>query len=82
VPTLPQLAWPAAEASAYGLLTIAMIFLPIAIAAGHEIWIRAAAAVLSLGALAFTTSLGRILWHFTRRTARAAPVRPAEAHAR
>jgi hypothetical protein len=82
VPTLPQLAWPAAEATAYGLLTAAMILLPIAIAVGHVFWIRAAAAVLSLGALAFAGSLGRILWHFARGTARVAAARPAEASAR
>jgi hypothetical protein len=82
VPTLPQLAWPAAEAAAYGLLTAAMILLPIAIATGHVFWIRAAAAVLSLGALAFKGSLGRILWHFARGRARAAAARPAEAPAR
>jgi hypothetical protein len=82
VPTLPQLAWPAAEATAYGLLTAAMILLPIAIATSHVFWIRATAAMLSLGALAFGGSLGRILWHFARGTARAAAARPAEAPAR
>jgi hypothetical protein len=82
VPALPQLAWPAAEATAYGLLTAAMILLPIAIATGHVVWIRATAAVLSLGALAFGVSLGRILWHLARGTARAAAARPAAAPAR
>jgi hypothetical protein len=82
VPALPQLAWPPAEATAYGLLTAAMILLPIAIATGHVVWIRATAAVLSLGALAFGVSLGRILWHLARGTARAAAARPAAAPAR
>ncbi len=71
VPTLPQLAWPAGEASAYALLTAGMILLPIAVAAGEAVWIRAAGAVLSLGALAFGASIGRILCHLTRGTVRA-----------
>jgi hypothetical protein len=65
VPSLAQLGWPAAERSAYALLTSGMILLPISAAAGNAAWIRAAGAVLSLGAIAFATSIGRVLCHLT-----------------
>jgi len=80
VPTLAQLSWPGGEASAYLLLTLGMVLLPIAVAAGEVEWIRAAGAVLSLGALAFGVTIGHILHHLTR-AASATPA-PAEAPAR
>jgi hypothetical protein len=82
VPTLPQLEWPAAEASAYALLLAGMTLLPIAIAVGDVVWIRVAGTILALGAIAFGASLGRIVCHLTRRAATSAPVRPAEMPAR
>ena len=82
VPTLPQLAWPAGEASAYMLLTAGMALLPIAIVTGDATWIRSAGVVLSLGALAFGASIGRILYHLTGGVLRQERAATAEAHAR
>jgi hypothetical protein len=77
VPTLAQLSWPGGEVSAYLLLTGGMVLLPIAVATGEAEWVRAAGAVLSLGALAFGLSIGHILRHLTR----VVRVEPATAHA-
>ena len=82
VPTLPQLAWPAGEASAFVLLTAGMALLPIAIVTGDATWIRSAGVVLSLGAVAFGASIGRILYHLTGGAVRPAHAATAEVHAR
>jgi hypothetical protein len=63
VPPLALLSWPRAEGLAYFLLTGGFALLSIAAVAGQAEWIRTAGAVLFLGALAFATSLGRVLQH-------------------
>jgi hypothetical protein len=62
VPTLAQLCWAPAEAAAYGLLTGGVVLLAGSVAAGNAAWIRLAGTVLLLGAVAFTTTLARVLW--------------------
>ena len=61
VPTLAQLAWPRAEGLAYLLLTGGVVLLAAAVLVGEATWIRAAGAVLAVGALAFAAALGRAL---------------------
>jgi hypothetical protein len=63
VPTLGQLAWPAAERIAYAGLTGGTLALAMAVAAGRPGWIRAAGILLAAGALAFAAVLGRVLSH-------------------
>jgi len=82
VPTLAQLSWPAGEATAYALLTGAMVLLPIALVMGEVAWIRAAGAVLSLGALAFGASIGHVLRKLIRSVARPAASARAVMHTR
>ncbi len=81
VPTLGQLSWPGGEVSAYLLLTGGMVLLPIAVAAGDAEWIRAAGAVLALGALLFAVTIGHILHHLIR-AATGEAAAPVQAHAR
>jgi hypothetical protein len=81
VPTLAQLSWPAAEGAAACLLTGGMLALAAALLAGEAAWIRAAGALVTLGALAFVTSLARVLHHLAPcATRRRGPV-PARAAA-
>ena len=61
VPTLAQISWPRAEGLAYGLLTGGVALLAVSVLSGEAAWIRAAGAVLALGALAFAAALGRVL---------------------
>jgi hypothetical protein len=82
VPTLAQLSWPRVEGVAYGLLTAAFVLLPAAVAVGQVVWIRAAGAVLFLGALAFAASLVRVLQHLGSAVRPPRPAAPAEARAR
>jgi hypothetical protein len=63
VPTLAQLAWPAAEASAYGALTLGVVGLAGGVAAASPAAIRAAGGLLVVGALAFVAALGHVLSH-------------------
>jgi hypothetical protein len=63
VPTLAQLSWPRAEGLAYVLLTAGFVLFSLAAVVGQIEWIRAAGAVLLLGALAFAASLVRVLQH-------------------
>lgn len=67
VPTLAQLSWPRAEGAAYLFLTVGMVGLVVAVAAGDSTSIRAAGLILSLGALAFGSALARVLSHLGRR---------------
>jgi len=63
VPTLAQLSWPGAERLAYVLLTGGGVLVAAAVLVGEVTWIRAAGAVLALGALAFAAALARVLGH-------------------
>jgi hypothetical protein len=81
VPTLPQLAWRAGERAAYALLSSGMILLPMAVASGDTAWISAAGVVLSLGAIAFGGSIGRILSHLTGHRAKTERAMPTAAAA-
>lgn len=78
VPTLAQLASPRLEGVAHALLSGGVGLLAIAVFAGDAAWIRAAAVLLALGALAFAAALGRILAHL----ADARSPRPARAESR
>jgi hypothetical protein len=69
VPTLPQLSWPRAEGLAYALLTGGVAGLAATVLVGDAAWIRAAGAVLALGALAFAAALARVLAHLARSSA-------------
>jgi hypothetical protein len=63
VPTLAQLSWPAAEVVAFVLLSTGMAGLALAVIAG-EVWaIRAAGAIVAVGALAFAATLARVIGH-------------------
>ncbi len=72
VPTLAQLSWGRGEGLTYGLLSVGVTSLAVAAGLGDPLWIRAAGAVLSLGALAFAVSLGRVLRHLAAGRAGAA----------
>jgi len=61
VPTLAQLSWPRVERLAHVLLTGGVVLLAVAVLVGKATWIRAAGAVLALGALAFAAALSRVL---------------------
>ncbi len=80
VPTLAELSWPAAEATAWALLTSGILSLAGAVAAGSAAWIAASGAVTTLGALAFAAALGRVLLHHVQPAPGQAP--RAEAPAR
>jgi len=67
VPTLADLSWPWLEGTAYALLTGGVGLLAAAAFVGGVAGIRAAAAVLALGALAFALVLLRILGHLSPR---------------
>jgi hypothetical protein len=79
VPMLAQLSWPRAEGLAYALLVGGFALLPAAVAVGQVEWIRAAGAVLFLGALAFAAALARVLrhWGTTVTPTRPTPAAPA-----
>jgi hypothetical protein len=63
VPTLAQLSWPVAGALAFVLLSVGMASLALAVIVG-EVWaIRAAGAIVAVGALAFAATLARVIGH-------------------
>lgn len=67
VPTLAGLSWPRLEGAAYVFLTAGVGLLAVALLVGDVAAIRAAAAVLTLGALAFALVIVRILGHLSAR---------------
>jgi hypothetical protein len=67
VPTLADLSWPRLEGTAYVFLTAGVALLAVALLVGDVAAIRAAAAVLTLGALAFALVIVRILGHLSPR---------------
>jgi hypothetical protein len=67
VPTLADLSWPRLEGTAYVFLTAGVGLLAVALLVGDVAAIRAAAAVLTLGALAFALVIVRILGHLSAR---------------
>ena len=67
VPTLADLSWPRVEGTAYVLLTAGIALLAVALFVGDVAAIRAAAATLTLGALAFALVIARILGHLSSR---------------
>ena len=71
VPTLAQLSSPRVECLAYALLTGGVVLLAVTVLVGDAAWIRAAGAVLALGALVFVTALARVLGHLLHAGARA-----------
>jgi Na+/H+ antiporter NhaC len=84
VPALAALGWRQAEAVACVFLGAGMAGLAAAVGAGDVLSIRAAGAVVSVGALALGAALGRILWHLvsSRRAGTSRHARPiAEAPA-
>ena len=87
VPTLAQLSSPRAEGLAYTLLTSGVVLLSVTVLVGDVTAIRAAGAVLALGALAFATGLVRVLGHLLHAGAPTWPPhspspRSSEEHAR
>jgi hypothetical protein len=67
VPTLAELSWPRLEGAAYVLLTGGVALLAGAVFVGDVTWIRVAASVLALGAMAFALSVARVLGHLRPR---------------
>jgi hypothetical protein len=67
VPTLAELSWPRAEGLAYVLLTGGVVLLAAMVLAGEAAGIRAAGALLALGALAFAAALARVLEYLSAR---------------
>jgi hypothetical protein len=63
VPTLRQLSSPRLEGLTYMLLTGGTVLLAVTVAVGDAAWIRAAGAVLSMGALSFVGVFAQILRH-------------------
>lgn len=63
VPTLAAIGWPAAEAVACVLLNAGVVGLALGVAIGDPAWIRGAAVLVALGALAFAGALARVLHH-------------------
>jgi len=61
VPTLAQLSWPRAEATACVLLTGGVLLLAASVAAGQAARIQLAGVVLLLGALSFAAALARVM---------------------
>lgn len=82
VPMLAQLSGARAERLAYALLSAGFVLLPAAVAIGQAAWIRAAGAVLALGALSFAAALARVLQHLGTAVTPSRPAAPAEVHAR
>lgn len=70
VPTLAQLSSPRVEGLAYALLTGGVVLLAVTVLVGDAAWIRAAGAVLALGALVFATAVARMLGHLLHAGAR------------
>jgi hypothetical protein len=77
VPTLAQLSWPRAEGLAYGFLTAGVVLVAAAVFFGEAAWIRAAGAVLGLGALAFAAALARVLGRMFARVSNGPPHSPS-----
>jgi hypothetical protein len=69
VPTLAQLSSPRLEAASFVLLVAGVGALALGVGAGHVVTIRAAGAIVALGALAFGLSLARVLRHLAVRPA-------------
>jgi hypothetical protein len=67
VPTLAALGWPAAEATAWVLLTGGILALALATASGRVDFIAVPGVALATGALAFAASLGHAVLHLVRR---------------
>jgi hypothetical protein len=65
VPTLAELAWPAAERLAYGLLTGGTGALAVAVAVGARPAVTASGAAVAAGAVTFAAALGRTLLHLS-----------------
>jgi hypothetical protein len=63
VPTLAQLSWSPGEAMTCWFLSLGVAALAAALGIGHPSWIRVAGVTVTLGALAFAVSLGRVLSH-------------------
>jgi hypothetical protein len=61
VPTPAQLSWPAAEGASYGLLTLGIMALALAVAAASPTGIRLGGIALSAGALLLVVALVRIV---------------------
>jgi hypothetical protein len=78
VPTLPDLSYVHAEGAACVLLVVGFIALPAAMAGGNAEAIRIAGIILTLGGLAFTAALGRVLMHLAHRNATTRASRLAE----
>ena len=72
VPTLAQLSSPAAEGTAYALVVSGVALLAAALAVADPALIRAAGAVLALGAIAFAAALAHVLGHLA--SGRGAPL--------
>ena len=60
VPTLAEISSPQIEGLAYVALTTGVALLAIAVFEGDATWIRAAGFVVTVGAIAFATALGRV----------------------
>ncbi|MEK7446727.1 MAG: hypothetical protein AABZ70_17920 [candidate division NC10 bacterium] len=80
VPTLAQLSWPRAEACTYGLLTVGVSALALAVGVGDPLWIGGAGAIVVLGALAFAVSLARVLTHLAPTPGRHLPTSTLSVH--
>jgi hypothetical protein len=76
MPTLAELSWPRAEGLAYVLLTGGVVLLAAMVLAGEAAGIRAAGALLALGALAFAAALARVLGYLSARTQSWSPHSP------
>jgi hypothetical protein len=76
VPTLAEMSWPAAEAAAYGLLTLGLALLAGAVLGGSPAWIRGAGLLVAAGALAFAGALARILRHLAAQVPAPSPASP------
>jgi hypothetical protein len=67
IPTLAELAWPAAEGVAFALLTAGTVLLAAALLVADVAWIATAGVVLAGGAFAFGATLARVLLHLKPR---------------
>lgn len=66
VPSVPELSRPALEGASFWLLSLGVLGLATAMAAGSVGGIRMAGVLLAAGALTFASALGRILRHLAR----------------
>lgn len=63
VPALGELSWRPGEAAAYGLLTLGLPSLAVAVASGDAWWIRGAGVLVAGGAVLFAAVLARVYLH-------------------